>query len=274
MTDYQFIAQAGNGNPISPHTVIFPILKEVSPNENRLVGTGFFITKFGHFVTAKHVIQDVLDTATGQQHSPIHALHFVQGFEVLVRHITKVSVHNSVDVAVGKMDYHEINTTGKPLTNRVPRFTTEIPRVGSPVCTYAYPESDATFVKGGGSRFVANFYVGEFLEHSSQPRDSVNVTWPHFVTSIIVKGRASGGPVFDERGRVFGINCIGGAGLLEDRSYMGRAYDLLQLDVPEFPGEHTPTVHDLAVHGAITFDPAITIGPTVSGRFRRPPVIR
>jgi hypothetical protein len=52
---------------------------------------------------------------------------------------------------------------------------TEIPRVGSPVCTYAYPESDATFVKGGGSKFVDNFYAGEFLEYGAEARDRLLV---------------------------------------------------------------------------------------------------
>ena len=59
----------------------------------------------GHFVTAKHVIEDVIDPHTGQQTACIHALHFVEDAKVLVRHITKVSVHNAADVAVGKMDY-------------------------------------------------------------------------------------------------------------------------------------------------------------------------
>ena len=251
MTDTAFKAQDGNGNPIDPHTCIFPILKEVAPNQTRLVGTGFFITMLGHFVTAKHVIQDIIDPNTGQQTASIHALHFLEDSKVLVRHITKVSVHNTADVAVGKMDYHVLNATGEPLTNRVPKFTTEIPPIGSPVCTYAYPESDRAFEKGSVSTFVAKYYSGKMMEHSDQPRDSRLVAWPHFRTSITLKGGASGGPVFDHRGRVFGINCVGG---VENHSYMARATELLPLNVPEFPGDHEFTVLELTKAGHILFD--------------------
>ena len=254
MANNRVRAQDLTGNPIDPHTCIFPILKEVAPNQTLLVGTGFFITMLGHFVTAKHVIQDVIDANTGQQTACIHALHFVEDAKVLVRHITKVSVHNTTDIAVGKMDYHVLNSTGKPLTNRVPKFTTEIPPLGSPVCTYAYPESDRAFVKGTGSKFIANYYSGEMLEHSHHPRDPWLVAWPHFRTSITLKGGASGGPVFDERGRVFGINCVGG---IENHSYMARAKELLPLNVPEFPGDRDFTVLDLAQTGYILFDPIV-----------------
>ncbi len=87
-TANEFISQDGTGKPVDPHTCIFPILKEVTPTKMQLVGTGFFITMLGHFVTAKHVIQDVIDSRTGQQTAFIHALHFVEDAKVLVRHIT------------------------------------------------------------------------------------------------------------------------------------------------------------------------------------------
>ena len=236
---------------MDPHTCIFPILKEIAPNKNRLVGTGFFITTIGHFVTAKHVIQDVLNTETGKQTGYIHALHFVEDAKVLVRHITKVTLHKTADVAVGKMDYHVLNATGKPLTNRIPRFTTLVPPQGSPVCTYAYPESDRVFEKGEVSTFVANLYSGMMLEHSDRPRDSRLVRWPHYRTSITLSGGASGGPVFDYRGRVIGINCVGG---IENNSYMARAKELLNLNVPEFPGKGDFTVLDLVKSGHISFE--------------------
>lgn len=254
-------AQNLNGDLIEPHTCIFPILKEIAPGNSQLVGTGFFITRFGHFVTAKHVILDVVDVrdeGSYRQHGFIHALHFVEGAKALVRHITRVSFHNTWDVAVGKMDFHVMNDTGQPLVNMVPRFTTETPREGSPVVTYAYPESDPVFGKGTASRFVPNYYSGEFLEESDKPRDSVIVAWPHFVTSINLKGGASGGPVFDEKGRVFGINCVGG---LDDRSYMARVSELLPLIVPDCPvldGKEQWTVLDLVKIGQITFDPRLS----------------
>lgn len=218
--------------PVDLHTCIFPIMKALPNGGTRLVGTGFFLTMLGHFVTAKHVIFDVYNPETKQQTGMLHAVHFVEDASVLVRHITDISYHNSSDIAVGKMDFHVVNSTGLPLTNKVPKFTTDIPAVGSPVLTFAYPESDGFFQKGEMATFRPNFYSGKLLFHSDSPRDSVMVSWPHFGTSINVRGGASGGPVFDEMGRVFAINSVGG---YEDLSYMARVQELLELDVPHFP---------------------------------------
>jgi hypothetical protein len=117
------------GAVVEPHTSIFPILKDFGDGKAHLVGTGFFITTIGHFVTAKHVIFDALDVKTGRQIAYLHALHFVEGSSILVRNITRVSFHNTSDVAVGKMDYHVLNATGKPLRNRVPVFTADPPAI-------------------------------------------------------------------------------------------------------------------------------------------------
>ena len=87
MKNFFPMCRDGTGASVEPHTVIFPILKEVSSRETRLVGTGFFITTIGHFVTAKHVIADVYDIPNGRQDGFIHALHFVTTDKYLIRHI-------------------------------------------------------------------------------------------------------------------------------------------------------------------------------------------
>lgn len=247
----------GSGQLIDPHTCIFPIMKELPNGATQLVGTGFFITMLGHFVTAKHVILDVINPTTQMQIAPLHAVHFVEGSSVLVRNILKVSWHNTADVAVGKMDFHVMNDTGRPLTNRVPNFTTTQPRVGSRVVTFAYPESDPVYRQGQPAAFRPQFYAGELLGYSQQPRDQRLVAWPHYTTSINLLGGASGGPAFDENGRVFGINCVGG---IEGLSYMGCAGDLLPLQVHDFPLKQSasasdPTVLELAELGHILFKP-------------------
>ncbi|HEY4132543.1 MAG TPA: serine protease [Gemmatimonadaceae bacterium] len=247
------------GETVEPHTVIFPILKEITPHRTRLVGTGFFITSIGHFVTAKHVIQDVLDPKTRRQLHPLHALHFVVGAETLVRGITKVSLHDEVDLAVGKMDYHQVTATGEILTNRVPTFTTSVPPANSDLVTFAYPESDADFEGGQQSSFRPQFYSGKMLRASDVPRDRVLVNWPHYCTSIDMLGGASGGPVFDNQGRVCAINCVGG---LKDLSYLSRVIDLVNMRVPDFPVSGAgvvvdPTVADLERVGQIAFNPPL-----------------
>ena len=90
-----------NGVNIEPLQAIFPILKEIGEGKNQMIGTGFFITKIGHFVTAKHVIEDIYNIQERMQSNPIHAIHFVEGFSVLVRNITAIIVHNNSDLAIG-----------------------------------------------------------------------------------------------------------------------------------------------------------------------------
>ncbi len=240
---------------VEPLKLVFPILKEIGEGRNQMVGTGFFITKIGHFVTAKHVIEDIYNIQTRKQLNPIHAVHFVEGSKVLVRHITAISSHNTSDIVIGKMDYHVVNSTGTPLFNKVPIFSTTPPPVGTPVVTFAFPETDKIFSKGDLGAFRAGYYHGNFVGHSESKRDSVMVSWPHYTTSIDIKAGASGGPVFDHVGRVIGINCVGGIGGV---SYMARVKELLDLRVPEFPMEGTnpegPSVQELIQKGAITFN--------------------
>lgn len=226
------IAKDGLGNSVHPHGSIFPILKEIDSRTNQMVGTGFFLTKIGHFVTAKHVIADVYDFNKGTQFAPIHAVHFVTPTEVLIRHITKIAIHPISDIAVGKMDFHVHNNTGKPLFNLVPTFSSIPPPMDSTLVTFAYPETDKIITKGKMGKIVGSLFTGKLIEHNEGPRDSVLVNWPHYVTSIDVKGGASGGPVFNQDGHVIGINCVGGLG---DLSYIARVHELLEMAVPDFP---------------------------------------
>ncbi len=44
-----------------PKKAIFPILKHEENGNIKFLGTGFFVTRLGFFVSAKHVFEDVLD---------------------------------------------------------------------------------------------------------------------------------------------------------------------------------------------------------------------
>ncbi len=246
--------QSLSGKELEPQTGVFPILKTIDADTTQMVGTGFFITNIGHFVTAKHVIEDVYDFNKKKQLSQIHAVHFVNGAQILVRHITKIFPSLISDLVIGKMDFHIVNDTGLPLYNSVPIFTTTPPPKESSVVTFAYPCTDKIHRRGVKGKFVAGEYEGKLIKHSETPRDTVLVSWPYYETSIDVKGGASGGPVYDYQGRVIGVNCVSGLGT----SYMARTKELLELRVPEHPFNPSghrdgPTVIELIHKGAIKF---------------------
>jgi hypothetical protein len=51
----------GNENPIDPKYGVFPILKELSKGSLSVVRTGFYLTRYGMFITAKHVMDELVD---------------------------------------------------------------------------------------------------------------------------------------------------------------------------------------------------------------------
>jgi hypothetical protein len=71
------------------------------------------------------------------------------------------------------------------------------------------------------------YMSGEFEKVHPERRDAVMLSLRCYRTSISVPGGASGGPVFDSLGRVFGINCTGIDGT--DVSYLARVEEALPL---------------------------------------------
>lgn len=75
-----------------------------------------------------------------------------------------------------------------------------------------------------------------------------------YETSITIKGGASGGPVYDENGNVFGVNSTGIDGTnISYVSSIGDILDLAVCDLSLSDGSRraTMTIRELIGHGAI-----------------------
>ena len=86
------------GRPIFPAGVVLPGLEEVGPGQLRVVGTGFYMTRYGLFATAKHVLEDLCDPDT----KALKVAYLFQqddegGFALIERRYPTVEVRALVD---------------------------------------------------------------------------------------------------------------------------------------------------------------------------------
>ena len=57
-------ARTGDGRPINPGVGVIPIMKEVTRGKLAIIGTGFYVARYGLFLTAQHVLEDLVDWKT------------------------------------------------------------------------------------------------------------------------------------------------------------------------------------------------------------------
>lgn len=78
---------------------ISPLIKVLSNNQFKFIGTGFFVANFGVFATAKHVIEDTFNSK-GTPEIPLVITHFLNSHEFMLRTVTKAAYTKRGDVAL------------------------------------------------------------------------------------------------------------------------------------------------------------------------------
>lgn len=206
------VARRSDGAEMKPYHAIFPILLKTAPKQFKAVGTGFYITRYGLFLTAGHVMDEMTDS-TGTQLSTAFVLQWNDS-GIYQRRVRMGGRLVSADIAIGQVDNYSDKQPKRPLINMVPTLTTNIPPVGTDLITYAFPENETLDLRTQGTltnplRLEASFYQGKILSHvGAHQRPSIPHI--HFETSVEIKSGASGGPVFfGGNGSIVGINCRG-----------------------------------------------------------------
>jgi trypsin-like peptidase len=195
-----------DGTPFDLMLGIVPIVRQSSAGF-ALVGTGFFIEHAGMLISAKHVFEDF---ALGGGSTFAGCVQFLPNNTSIMRQFAIAASHTNADIGVA-LPYPAINpATGFPVIAPVCTMTATIPPIGSHIHTYAYPKTAVEETAGKlRVNFSAAYYEGRIEEYLPAGRDRVMLPGPCWRTSMTIHGGASGGPVFDERGRVFAINSTG-----------------------------------------------------------------
>jgi len=224
-----FTVRASNGDNVDPKEAIFPILKHEEDGSVKFLGTGFFVTRLGFFVSARHVFEDVLD-AKGNVKGGLSIIQFSENFKFYYRSVRAFVVHDTADVGVGVCASMSHRITGEPLFNKVLALSMSTPTVGDNVWTYAYPGTTVTQSENAEVKYNAKFYVGSVQEYYPNGRDRVMLPYPCYRTSIVLHGGSSGGPVFGKNKKVVGINSTAFE-CDADISYISRIQDTLDLRI-------------------------------------------
>ena len=189
-------AQTAAGEPIKASDGVVPILEEVGPRKLKVVGTGFYITRFGLFMTSSHVFDDVYATRDEQNNVTrrCFVLHNgVDGFHLRV--VRRYHLSNTVDLAIAHAENYLDKNPETPLVNLAGGMSIELPAPGEELVTYAYPENEILdFSDPDIERVIkADYYDGVVIEHVDK---GPHIPYPHFRSSIEIRCGASGGPMF------------------------------------------------------------------------------
>jgi Trypsin-like peptidase domain len=222
----------GNGDPIDPSLAIFPIVRYDAEHKLHLLGTGFFISTTGLFVTARHVLMATFDQK-GRQQYPIGIVQFFSGGVYLQRPILRCAPHPTADVAVGVAAPMKRTRDGEPLTNPILTLTLAPPDLNARVMTFAYPKHVNVTLSGGVQIVHVGpaYYDGDISEYFPAGHDRLLLSAPCYQTSMIIHSGASGGPVFSRTGAVFGVNSTGIDGT--DISFVSRINEIFELAIDD-----------------------------------------
>lgn len=201
-------AYNGKENKINPMTGTVPIIKELQKGYLQTIGTGFYITRYGLVMTAKHVIEGLASKETKNLENSF-ICHIPDDKTIILRRILSVSYLSDVDIGVIQADNYLTKYPKDPLMNMRASISTKIPKAGDNLITYAYPENkvmDFTDTKNI-NRITGDYFEGKFIKYTENS-ENPSIPFSHYETTIRLRPGASGGPVFHNR-KVIGINCRG-----------------------------------------------------------------
>lgn len=209
---------------------IVPIFKQLSDGQFKFIGTGFFISVNGILVSAKHVLLDVFEN--GQQNAAIGILQLFPNNHYTIRRFLRCTTHETADVgiAIAAPLFHY--KTQKPFLNKILTISKKELEPDDLVHTYAYPTTTVEQNEKQTLNVQALYFDGKVTEVFPNGRDRILLPAPCYQTTMNLHGGSSGGPVFNSKGQVCGINSTGFDGCL-DISFVSRIQEILNLKLTD-----------------------------------------
>ena len=218
----------GVGEKAKYTNAVFPILKKRSDGLFEGLGTGFFVNEGGLFFTAAHVIR--AHDSSSEELYVVHLCH--EEKTLILRQVVSVISHKTTDFAFGIAKVPFNSETGEPIFNQKLTVTESLPSKGESVINFGFPLSTPTrFDPSLDSQcmLLEPFWSdGSVNEHYKDGRDTVIQPGNCIETSLESLPGASGGPVMNEDGLVFGLVSSGFDGSL---TYVAPICEVLDLKI-------------------------------------------
>ena len=270
-----------SGKPVDSQVAVTPLFLKLSPSVLKVVGTGFYIARYGLLLTAKHVV-DEMAKHHAEGHPTVAWIWKADGtlnFRPILRcSFDHRAPREAADIAICQaVDSAKKGSERVAQTNPRIALLTRVPKDGTAIATYAYPDNSCVEFSAPEriGRIFADAFEGEVLE-VVRPHEGF-LRYTHVHTSIHLRGGASGGPVFGPDGHAFAVNCRGWdlasdqdaqplssvvpVALILDLEF---EYPLIpsgsweERAVPESRRGAKVTLRDLAAWGHISLDPSST----------------
>ena len=198
-------ARRGDGGVVSATLGVFPILREIERGKLQVIGTGFYVTRYGLFLTARHVFDHIIESDRRLNQS-LRILHDT-GETLHIRSVTRFAYSHHADIALAEADNFISKLPDRPLGNLRPTLTLRPPKPGSTLAGFAYPRN-ALLDFTGDKRIAVEIFADRFEGQFEGIRDPGKYD-PHLIeayqATVPLEGGASGAPAFDAEGRVVGV---------------------------------------------------------------------